>query len=225
MATTRKSDFTGETFGSWRVTERADAMEGRRRWSVINDVTGEERTVYQTELKGLTRIPDVTVDAEGVRRNDIGQRVHGDDDPIVVGRVYEPAGEFCEAAMICAEVLDWTRGLPVETPDEHLVDESDVLSSIDHRDGQLGGVGAQAEAGVSEVELDQRAAAVPQDPMKKAIRDVFDTTVDLRNDMLAIAGEAEAFCNQVNLRIAGLQMDYNNLMEKLDQALKVAITR
>lgn len=244
MAAVRKSDFTGDTFGSWRVTERADAVEGKRRWSVVNDVTGEVRTVLQTELKHLEKVPNV-IDG----RNDLGQRVHGDADPIYVNAesnwerdggtveateinvgvfmedvTYEPRGENAESALIARKVIegnvdDWTRDLPVEIPDEHVLDESDVQSSIDHRDDQLGGIGAQAEAGVTEAELDERVPA--QDPMRAAIRAVMGTTVDLRNAQLALGGAAE----QLNYLVTDLQMAYDSLMEKLDLALKCAITR
>ncbi len=245
MATTRKSEFTGDVFGDWTVVERAEAIEGKRRW-LVRDGDGNRRTVYQTELKGLFKIPAVRPDEEGVRRNDLGQRIHGDADPIVVGATptYEPGGEHCEAAMIALAVIDWTRDMPVEAysrPDEDAPaprpDESfcGVQMSEDDWTGGLpvdtsgayelvekaAGLGESAEPEATEAELDRRAAETPQDPMKKAIRDVFDTTVDLRQ-ALARAEAAHVLMGQ---ELTDLQMQYEQLMEKLDVALKAAITR
>lgn len=245
MATTRKSDFVGDTFGSWRVTERAEAEAGKRRWAVINDVTGETRVVLQTELKGLVKIPDVVVDGEGVRRNDLGQQVHGDADPIEIalGRLvtYEPAGEFCESAMIAAEVLDWTRDLPVE---ENPVDESDVPlieiegvpegwqdpatvealeALVEELSEALGEatplVGRFAPEDISEAALD--AQVPPQDPIRKAIRDTMGAMVEIRQGIQ----RAEAAAIVMNQEIIELQLAYEATLEKLDEALKAAITR
>lgn len=50
---TRKSDFTGDAYGDWVVVDRAAADGGKRRWNVTNTVTGDKRTVLQTELPEL----------------------------------------------------------------------------------------------------------------------------------------------------------------------------
>ncbi len=259
MAATRKSDFVGDRFGDFEVVERADAIEGKRRWKV-RDGEGNERTVYQTELKGLAKIPAVRPDDEGVWRNDLGQRIHGDADPIRAGMVdgetrtvtatptYEPGGEHCEAAMIALAVIDWTRDMPVESysrPDEDVFvacpadpdmecegrcpatdDDWTVTLPVDTSGAyelveKAAGLGESAEPEATEAELDRRAAETPQDPMKKAIRDVFDVTVELRQ-ALARAEAAHVLMGQ---ELTDLQMQYEQLMEKLDVALKAAITR
>lgn len=261
MATTRKSDFTGDLIGDWEVVSRADATDGKRRWNVENGVTGEQKAVFQTELKSLL---DKGV-GPGQCKHDVfvnnctecgallGDKLParpvapGGPEDVVPTMIYEPRGEFAESAMICADAMDWTRGLPVEIPDEYVLDETDVeidivkvtiearkvreteaLAAIEMTPDEIvkhTGIGESTPETVTEAGLDDAAAELPKDPMRKAIRDVFDVTVDLRNEMLAIAGELEAYCQQAHDRIAWLQMRYDQLMERLDAALKVAITR
>ncbi len=286
MASTRKSDFTSDRFGDYEVLERAEAESGKRRWLVKNTITGTTEIVLQTELAGL------------VKRNDIGQRVHGVNDPIIVSdpdknalpaddpfvgipsgstlKTYEPRGEHCESAMIALAVIDWTRDMPVEAyarPDDEdlatypdaievegfvaLPHQPEVLAALNSLMDQMApepvesfcgvqmpeddwtgglpvdatgaydliekaaGLGENAEHEVTEATLDARSAELPKDPMKKALRDIFDVTVELRQ-ALARAEAAHVIMRQ---ELEVVQGEYEQLIEKLDQALKVAITR
>ncbi len=247
MASTRKSDFTSDRFGDYEVLERAEAESGKRRWLVKNTITGTTEIVLQTELAGL------------VKRNDIGQRVHGVNDPIIVSdpdknalpaddpfdgipsgstlKTYEPAGEHCESAMIALSVIDWTRDMPVEAysrPDEEAPVETepsdvydwDAALPVDTTGAydlieKAAGLGENAEHEVTEATLDARSDELPKDPMKKALRDVFDVTVELRQAL----ARAEAAHMIMRQELEVVQGEYEQLLEKLDAALKVAITR
>ncbi len=246
MTATRKSDYVGDQYGDWNVVERADALEGKRRWLVKSVVTGEIKIVLQTELKSLARTPTCVVDEAGVRRNDVGQRIHGDDDPI-----YVPAGLHAESSQIALAVIDWTRGMPVEPysrPDDECVfvtcladpnmecegrcpaPETEVwdwTATVPVDDGlydlieKAGGLGECAEPEVSEEALDGRSAAAPQDPVRAAIRATMSATVGLREALQDIQAAAVALAGFSD----ALATSYVEVMEKLDQTLKASITR
>lgn len=127
MAGTRKSEYSGDCYGDFVVTGRAPAENGKRRWFVRNEVTGEEKIVLQTALVDLASSQPadwsagLPVDHEpgtypGVTMETLDE---------IVFKTYEPQGPDSEAARIVAKVLaakaldlnpdemfdDWTTGL------------------------------------------------------------------------------------------------------------------
>ncbi len=254
MATTRKSDFVGEKYGDWEVVERAEAEEGKRRWlcrNMVDSAANPHRVVLQTELKHLSQVPTCTVDPDGIRRNDIGQAVHGPSNP-----VYVPRGAQAESAQIARSVIeaqkiesycgvempedDWTRDLPVE---EVPADDTDVTL---HEELVATEPAAAATTEALEVlreelsealgeetpllgrfapedisEADLDAQAPPQDPMRASIRATMSAMVEIRRGI----ERAEAAAILIGREVTELGLAYEATLESLDQALKVAITR
>lgn len=137
--------------------------------------------------------PNVEIPPPGpdTKYNEHGQRVHGESDPIVV----RSAGEI--AASVIQANKDWAASLPVEE-----IEEMPVRDDEKH-----GGLGESAEASVSEAELDARAAAAGNDPLRAAVRKLM--------------GEVHALREQ--LALVGTQADY--VMELVDSVMREAVIR
>lgn len=143
------------------------------------------------------------------------------------------------------EEKEWARNLPVEEPawvpddtDVRLAEldpvklaiearqrrETKVLAEIELTADEIvkvTGIGENTPETVSEAGLDAAAAAIPQDPMRKAIRDVMGSTVDVRHAM----ARAEAAHVLMSQELTELQLAYERMVELIDQAMKVAVTR
>lgn len=231
----RKTDYRGDTFGDWVVTDRAKAVDGRRYWMLVNKTNDEMCAVAQSLLaKGKVepdlehpynaqRLPSAGDEGSQVPDNPFalkldgvgpGECKHGifiNDCPECSARMGTPLSRQISNNVLAANAV-WAEAKASVALDRdpeigtYTLDELNPFSvPVEVIDSKVNGIGEAAEDAVSEAELDERVP-VP-DPIRALIRNLMGQVGELRE--------------QVN--VLGAQSDH--LQDLVDELLKEHVIR